>query len=1244
MALPVLVRPSLLRTERRPIEVAEGLTLAEIAFVALPHAVDREHATIRMAGEDVPRQWWHRIRPKAGTPVLITVVPSGGDALRSILQIGVTVAAMAAMAIPVVGPFVAAGILVGGMLGINALIPPVQPKLNSGGRRDSPTYSIEGAQNQKRPGAPYPVLLGFHRVTPPLIGDYVTEPAGQGNYLSMAVVWSEGAVELSDVRIGETPIGLYEGVELETETDLEQAPQLSLYPSDVHQEAVGVALTFAADWVTRTTEPDTDAIDVEIRFPQGLVGFGEKTGDRFGQSVEIEVEARPSDGGAWAPRARTRITDRTGSEVRRSIRFNTGARRQWDVRVRRITPDATDDYHRNASEWAVLRSVRYGNPFRAKGITVSALRAYSSGALQGVIQNLNAFAKTRCLDYDPATRSWVWRATNNPASLFRYVLQLCGRRKYRNDQIDIARLEYWHQFCARNGFTCNLYVDYEAPRLEILRTVAATGRAAPIRPDGRWSVIIDEPQSVPVDHITPRNSKNFQATKNYVEEYHAIRIKFADETLDYRQNERIVYCDGYSEATATKFQEIEAPGVTNPYQIWRWGRWHDAQVRLRPETYQFEMDWEHLTFTRGDLIGIHRDEILVGSGAGRILRPILRDDGLVAGYELDERIALQPGKQYALVVRRAGEWDLVRLLTTQDVPSRTLLLQDPAGQGEAMPGDLALVGVVNKVFLKAVVKSIEPMDRLWARVTAVPAAWVDESQPIPPFNSLITVPAGFRVPIIRQVRSDESVAQRDADGSLHVQAVVAIYATGAIPTTVISGITVRYRVVGSESAWRHAQGPADAVELVIQGVEVGERYEFAARYESRAGGFFPWSASVEHTVTGPALPPPDVPSAWVEGDQVLWRYDEPPPDFRGFVIRYTTAPVAANAGGSPATAAPSRVYRPGVYAAGVFASKEPPATSTPVTADATWDTALPLMDGWVTGTQLPASELPADAKAVLIKALTTAGLLSRGYAVANVANIEITERIRWHSHDLGALGYPGEITDGEIVGGVLQARDTSTWGVPADSLWGEPRDGLWAGPRWAQLRWRFTFTCPPSVIDTDRIILERELEGQFAIYYRWGNADIGYAADDEPMPDAAYERWPDDLPYGAYYDAGEGESPRPWRPWRQGARPVAGETVSFLVIGSSQERPRIKAFRVILDAQEVTEILPNVLIDAGGTRLSLRRSYRSVAWAHGTLRTGADAVAIFASDLPSAEPPTMYAETSARARTSALATITVGGY
>src|SRR5207244_9188738 len=167
-------------------------------------------------------------------------------------------------------------------------------------------------------------------------------------------------------------------------------------------------------------------------------------------------------------------------------------------------------------------------------------------------------------------------------------------------RMDVPALQAWHAECSAGGRSCNLVVDYKTTIFELLKVIASCGRATPTMNDGKYATVRDVAQTVPIQHLMPRNSRNFRGHRVLLDQIHAIKVRFIDPTAAWQQSERIVYDDGFTAANATKFELLETHGVTDPYLAWRIGRYHLAAARLRPEFYELEMDVEHLVARRGD--------------------------------------------------------------------------------------------------------------------------------------------------------------------------------------------------------------------------------------------------------------------------------------------------------------------------------------------------------------------------------------------------------------------------------------------------------------------------------------------------------------------------------------------------------------------------------------------------------------------------------------------------------------------
>lgn len=348
------------------------------------------------------------------------------------------------------------------------------------------------------------------------------------------------------------------------------------------------------------------------------------------------------------------------------------------VRIRRVTGDNAEpnDTFRYSHQ-AVLQTVTsYNNanpcidPPNSK-IAKTALTIKATNEINGQIDGINAVVQTVCKDWDTATQQWVTRATSNPASLYRYVLQHPGNaRPVLDSQLNLTQLQQWHDYCNQtrsvtyNGTTYTTKLEFNSilagnqrSILDVLRDIAAAGRASPSMLDGKWSVVIDRAKDTIVQHFTPHNSWGFEASKLLPKMPEALKVQFNDRNADYVQKEIIVAYADKSASSAQLLESIQLPGVTSVAEAVDHAKWHLAQINLRPEVYTINTDIEYIVCNRGDRVKLTHDVPMWGLGSGRIKNMYGAPSGSIAAnnnitiLDLDEDILLDPSKNYTIRVR-----------------------------------------------------------------------------------------------------------------------------------------------------------------------------------------------------------------------------------------------------------------------------------------------------------------------------------------------------------------------------------------------------------------------------------------------------------------------------------------------------------------------------------------------------------------------------------------------------------------
>ena len=847
----VVARPHPFRDERIDIRVPAGLSLQDILDRIQPREALRRHANIALehAGEVwiVEPQYWRGLRPKPGCTVVIRTVAAGPAIGALIVQ------AIIATVVSTALSFV-----------VSLLFSPNQPKLGDLADQGERSPTLSGARNQARPYRPVPVVLGKHRAAPAYGAEPYTEVAGSNQYLRLLVVWGIGQYAISDVRIGDTPIRSFQEVETETKSGGAGEPDFTLFPRTVVEESLQITLARGV-WHYRTGAPGSTEVSVDFTLPNGLRTFENDGGTRAAR-IRALAQYRLASGGPWRDMgSQLNLLVDSGDTLRFTRRASGLAPDQYEVGVILIEGATAATNTVDDVLWTAFRSFQNEDPIDASGVAASAIRIRASDQLNGVVDTVNGVVSSILPDWDGA--AWVARETSNPASLFRAVLQGAGNPDPVPDsRIDLPSLQDWHGFCAGHGLTFNAVVDFETSVEELLNDIAAAGRAVKVAPDGRYGVVIDRPQSAPIQHLTPRNSFGFRGERMFADKVHGFRVQFVNQAADWQRDERTVFNDGYSDANATKFEDLELFGVTDPDQVHKLGRYHLAVTELRREVYTLETTARHLVCTKGDLVRVTHDVPLWGLGWGRV-KALATAGGDTTGVTLDERLEMTAGTTYALRFQLADGASVVRALVTQPGEGADVVFADPIPTGSGPQiGDLAMFGEHGSESVELIVRGIEPGRDLTARLTLVdyaPAVFNADSEAIPPFDSQITAPAAAGtppVPRIIAVSSDESALEIGDNGALRPTIRIAFDIPGRF-RTIVTNVAAEVRETG-EADWTNAGSVSDSVaSLVIRSVVQGASYDLRLRSLSRDGVWSAWTeARTEYVLGAAANPPDDVPA------------------------------------------------------------------------------------------------------------------------------------------------------------------------------------------------------------------------------------------------------------------------------------------------------------------------------------------------------------------------------------------------
>lgn len=905
-AMPML-DPSMGRID---IDMPAGATVAEIIAQVLPYASEDMLNRARVwlvsnIGETLlsVRQQWHRIRPRPGVRVLIRLVPAGDD-LRNALMIAVSIGATALgqfWAAPAISSFfggnaligaiggaaVAAGVTLAGGYLVNLLIPPSQ-----GPSRESerPLYQISGWNNAANPDGTVPSLLGRVRVAPLFAAPSYTEIVGDLQYVRALFTFGYGPVELSDLRLKDTPLSSFDEVEYEVREGYADDDPITLYPQQVVEEVLGVELrrdrlrddagNITGEGpetpIARFSAGDATEGNVILSFP---VGLGETPraasgGGLFGppynpgtdgtRTVQIRIRQRPASGGAWSDVTTLTISSKKMEGFYRTYRWSFPSRGRWEVELTRITHEVTEVGIADRTVWLSLQSFRPEKPVHFdKPLCLVALRIRATYQINSQIDSFNALAERLVLDWDHETEAWAMGKSRNPAAFIRHLLQgpECAFPE-PDSALDLDLIQDFHDFCRIKGLKYDRIHDTAGSQWEKLTEVAGAGRAAPRFDGEKWGVVIDRPQELVVAHVNQRNSRDFRWSRSYPQLPHAFRISFLDETSDYQQRERVVRRPGYA-GTIEVTEQMPMPGKTDPDEIWIEGRRRFYEMMNRPDQFSVVQDGAVRTATRGDWIKAAFDTLLSTQAAHRVTAvrgDVITMDGYV---DMDEeesyaiRFMHQVGEgdeaTFESVLRSVvtvpGTTDTVGLVGTGELPRRDdLVMFGPAGQESI---DLVVAGT----------QAGENMTTVLTMLAAAPI--IDEltDAEVPPaWNGRAGDDAGVEVlvPAIPVVTSVSPYF----DGAGDPDGVRVAMEPGPGSAAVVGTFQLRHRLSGTSTWTINSPVPVADGGDVASGYDPGAEIEMGRQAVSIYGYASGWSDNfTAEGATTPPLADPQPPSA-----------------------------------------------------------------------------------------------------------------------------------------------------------------------------------------------------------------------------------------------------------------------------------------------------------------------------------------------------------------------------------------------
>lgn len=1123
----------------------------------------------------IPKERWSTVRPHSGQQLLIKLVPGDPISIVSLVTAVAAFSAPGALGLAA-GSFaaiaVSAGISLVGALISMAIAPAPRQSSTAPDRKEAAVQSIQGVSNQARPYGTVPKILGkVVNYYPPLaVAPYTEITAGNHQYLRM-VFCVEGPVRWTNIKIGTTPLENFEGVTYETREGWSTDAPLTLFPTQVREQSLNIELRQVNSYSERRTEPDTDEVSLDVIFPGGLQRIGNRN-QKFNLEVEFEVKVRAVGASSWSAATLTtdnknitmsgagRFTVRGNTKVslRRSVRVELPARGRYDVAIRRLTTDDQSDtvgkdqsITIEQSFWTAMRSHRNAHPVNATGKAFLAIRIRASDQLNGVVDQVNVTLQSYLPVWDGVT--WTDTLSRSPAWAFCEVLRgSSNARPLADSRIDLDKMIEWADFCATNGFTFDAALEDRTDVFSICQDIAGTAYASFSQSRGPISVIIDNERDVPIQHFTPRNSWNFASTKIFARRPHALKVRFPNELTLRQWDEIYVYEDGYSVANATLFETLELPYTSTARQARLRARHALVAARMRPEIYSLEVDVEHLVCTRGDLVNVTHDVPLWGVGSARVLN-LVTAGADTTGVILDAPLPMELGVSYSFRFRLADGDSLVVPVDTVAGETDTFTFTTPVATADGPAvDDLAQFGVYGSESAQLIVRSVEPMNDLRARLTFVdyaPEVFTSLFGDLPDFDPQITLPPVVNRGIpaalgVTSIDSSEAVLVRASDGTLTSRIVIGFVARENAYGVGGELVQVRFRPADTDQDFEYLpMVPPTAGSFSVAPVDDGVTYEIELR-AFFAGVPSEWTV-IEHTVVGKTSPPPDVDQLYRQGDLIMWPYPDPPVDHAGFIVR-------ANYG-----------------------------TSTD------WSTGRDLHAGIITGNTFSIADQHGP-QVFMVKAVDTSAIQAANAATLTVdlGDLYVENVIDTQSE---APSFAGTISGGTVTAGVLQAdisASTSFYRTPGGRMYPPAGAPMYPTTTYEEMTYVASFTPAADQVGDATLKLDLTVTGDYFVEFRIATTPSFYPTAGSPMYTSGAPI------YGATV-VGE------WAPWPGQLGPFENTANTYQIrvtVAGGTTRGEISQFDLVVDVPDIEELYEDVQITvaASGVRLTPAAARRAI--------------------------------------------------
>lgn len=1169
---------------------------------------------VSLGGVEVLEAHWHLVKPKHGHLIEARRVPE-----KQVLQI-VAIAALAYFTMGMGGMaggafmglqgaagWLAAGAtyLAGSMI-INKLLGPkpvaAKPPAALANNTSSPSYSLQAGKNRARQFEPMGLMLGQPYCVPDLAAQPFTFFANGEQYLWQIYHFGINCASVEALRIGQTAVSYYQGVLILYDGFAAGNTGLPVLTTNVDTVA-GALLTGGGPAVTRSSSSDTFMLAIDLEC--SLYQVDPTSGAYVSNGVAVRMEYRQAGDGFWLPfpldgNPDVQIANASSRPLRLTYQRRVVAGK-YEVRLQKLSADQEGGGQTNAVQWQSLKSYQLdGGSY--KGQSRLGLQIQATGQLNGAVDELNAVGTAKPMPFWNGS-AWV-TATNrdnglsNPGALIlllaRGIYDVDGKliagMGLPDDEIDIEGLKGFMVFCTLHGFKFDLFLQENISIGDLIESIAAAGMGSRSEHTGKLGVIwFSDAQPVEgVLNMATMKAKTFGVDYNTQETADEIEFQYFDRHRNHTWKSVRVLAPGVATPQRTARQPLQ--GVTEEAHAAVLARFAMGQNTYHRKTVSCDVDLEHMTFRRGTVMALSHD--LTQWGYGGRVQAAVNNAGILT-LTLDDLVpAVSPlgAVSRYIGLRIAGESQYrIFPLAAFTGSSRQVTLATAWPGGVAVPGDAADNPAHDTVWIydfkatpgqKLRVSDVSPQGNMdGAKVQLVPESAEFWNYV---WNGAYTAPASGSLltrgpPVVTRAVVTEQLARQGQ--SFYTELTLTFDVTGSFDRAelwgaVDGGVLQRLGETHNQSlSWRGGLQETWTLELRAYGAtRVGDPY------------------LLTYTVLGLSVKPPNMTNLSISGAVLEWT-PVMAVDLDGYIFRFHYG------------------------------------------SNFDWGSAVPLHTGVIKSSPFDMMTRPGGVVTIMGKALDTSGNESQASAniVINLGDPPVANVVE--TFDFQAMGFPGELTNCTLVGGVLYADATdSAYGTDDQSFFGADNAPAYELSSYAQMVYTTGELSVNSALAGSIMTLLLASQGvDLHIEYRLAGPGSAYGPDS-------------DSAYGADADPFYG-GPGSYIPW-PGQIVVVNDVYQFRVtIGAGATQGQLSELTAVIDAPDIVEDLADVPISAAGTLIPYTKNFTVIKTVSASLQVNLSGAETLETDKTVNLAPKAYAYNSAHvAVNGATADFTLKGY